>query len=204
MSPLRPYFFWHTLARRVSGLHGLSAEVRHSKCWTSMTVSFAPDFLAKTQCLGQHSFDEFTFPGLLDFVREDKVVRIFAGLGIVGRPALGYWSQFWIPDELSTLIPCLSGFVRSDCSGRTTQLTYVHAPSAVSCLPPTMVDVYMSMPNTLKACPKAQWNQEETCLMEDLERDHMGKQDINEQIHALVLPHCSIEVIKGKEEAGGI
>ncbi|MPC41874.1 hypothetical protein E2C01_035480 [Portunus trituberculatus] len=55
-------------AHRVSGLHSLSTEVRHSKGWTSMTFSFAPDFLAKTQCPGQHSFDEFTIPGLLDFV----------------------------------------------------------------------------------------------------------------------------------------
>ncbi|MPC63056.1 hypothetical protein E2C01_057148 [Portunus trituberculatus] len=60
-----------TSARRVSGLHGLSAEVRHSKGWTSMTFSFAPNFLAKSSCTGQHSFDEFTIPALLDFVGED-------------------------------------------------------------------------------------------------------------------------------------
>ncbi|MPC57667.1 hypothetical protein E2C01_051651 [Portunus trituberculatus] len=78
----------------------------------SMTFSFALDFLAKTLCPDQHSFNEFTIPALLDFVKEDKSVNIFAGLGIVSRPALGCWSRFQIPDELSTLIPCLSGFVR--------------------------------------------------------------------------------------------
>ncbi|MPC82569.1 hypothetical protein E2C01_077244 [Portunus trituberculatus] len=62
-----------TSARRVNGLHGLLAEVHHSKSWTSMTFSFTPDFLAKTQCPGQHSFDEFTIPALLDFVEEDEV-----------------------------------------------------------------------------------------------------------------------------------
>ncbi|MPC64621.1 hypothetical protein E2C01_058739 [Portunus trituberculatus] len=39
----------------------------------SMTFSFAPDFLAKTQCPSQHSFNEFTIPALLDFVWEDEV-----------------------------------------------------------------------------------------------------------------------------------
>ncbi|MPC63229.1 hypothetical protein E2C01_057324 [Portunus trituberculatus] len=62
-----------TSARQISGLHGLSAEVRHSKGWTSMTFSFVPDFLAKSQYPGQHSFDEFTIPALLDFVGEDEV-----------------------------------------------------------------------------------------------------------------------------------
>ncbi|MPC60384.1 hypothetical protein E2C01_054428 [Portunus trituberculatus] len=65
-----------TSARRVSGLHGLSAEVCHSKGWTSMTFSFASDFLAKIQCPGQHFFNEFTIPAVLDFVREDKVDRL--------------------------------------------------------------------------------------------------------------------------------
>ncbi|MPC54343.1 hypothetical protein E2C01_048253 [Portunus trituberculatus] len=51
----------------------LSAEVRHSIGWTSMTFSFVPDFLAKTQCPGQHSFNEFTIPALLDFAGEDEV-----------------------------------------------------------------------------------------------------------------------------------
>ncbi|MPC66604.1 hypothetical protein E2C01_060755 [Portunus trituberculatus] len=63
-------------ARQVSGLYSLSAEVCHSKGWTSMTFSFASDFLAKTQCPGQHSFNEFTIPALLDFVRKDKVDRL--------------------------------------------------------------------------------------------------------------------------------
>ncbi|MPC45252.1 hypothetical protein E2C01_038947 [Portunus trituberculatus] len=63
-------------ACQVSGLHGLSVEVRHSKGWMSMTFSFAPDFLAKTQCPGQHSFDKFTIPALLDFVGEDEVDRL--------------------------------------------------------------------------------------------------------------------------------
>ncbi|MPC60538.1 hypothetical protein E2C01_054586 [Portunus trituberculatus] len=63
-------------SHRVSGLHSLSAEMRHSKGWTSMTFSFAPDFLAKTQCPGQHSFDKFTIPALLDSVGEDEVDRL--------------------------------------------------------------------------------------------------------------------------------
>ena len=37
-----------------------------------MTFSFAPDFLAKTQCPGQESLDEFTIPALLEFVGEQE------------------------------------------------------------------------------------------------------------------------------------
>ncbi|MPC49932.1 hypothetical protein E2C01_043748 [Portunus trituberculatus] len=70
-------------ARHVSGLHGLSAEVHHSKGWTSTTFSFAPDFLAKTQCPGQHSFDEFTIPVLLDFVGKDEVDRLLCPFRVV-------------------------------------------------------------------------------------------------------------------------
>lgn len=65
-----------TSARRDSGLHGLSAEVSHSKSLTSMTFSFALDFLVKTQCLGQHCFNEITILTLLDFLREHKVDRL--------------------------------------------------------------------------------------------------------------------------------
>ena len=51
-------------ARRVSELDGLLAEVRHSKGWTTMTFSLAPDFLAKTQRPGDESFGEFSIPAL--------------------------------------------------------------------------------------------------------------------------------------------
>ena len=34
-------------AHQVSELHGLSAEVRHSKGWSSMTFSLAPDFFCE-------------------------------------------------------------------------------------------------------------------------------------------------------------
>ncbi|MPC46620.1 hypothetical protein E2C01_040343 [Portunus trituberculatus] len=105
-------------ARQVSGLHGLSSELCHSKGWTSMTISFTPNFLAKTQCPGQHSFDEFTIPALLDFVGEDEVDRLLCPVWVVceylrrtGDCRLACF-RFRIPDELSTLIPCLSGFVR--------------------------------------------------------------------------------------------
>ena len=63
-------------ARRVSGLHGLSAAVRHSKGWTSLTFSFAPDFLAKTQRPGQASLDDFSVPALLEFVGEQEDDRL--------------------------------------------------------------------------------------------------------------------------------
>ena len=63
-------------ARRVSGLHGLSAEVRHSQGWTSVTFSFVPDFLAKTQRPGQDFIDEFTIPALLEFVGEQEEDRL--------------------------------------------------------------------------------------------------------------------------------
>ncbi|MPC60893.1 hypothetical protein E2C01_054953 [Portunus trituberculatus] len=48
-----------------------------------MTFSFAPDFLAKTQCPGQHSFDEFTIPALLDFVREDEVDHLLCPVRVI-------------------------------------------------------------------------------------------------------------------------
>ncbi|MPC18294.1 hypothetical protein E2C01_011172 [Portunus trituberculatus] len=52
-----------------------------------MTLSFVPDFLAKTQCPGQHSFDEFTIPAPLDFVREDEVDRLLCLVRTVIRRA---------------------------------------------------------------------------------------------------------------------
>ena len=60
-------------ARRVSDLHGLSAEVRHSKGWNSLTFSLAPDFLAKTQRPGDESLDVFSIPALSDFVGDQEV-----------------------------------------------------------------------------------------------------------------------------------
>ena len=50
-------------ARRVSEL---SAEMRHSKGWTTMSFSLAPDFLAKTQSPGDESLDEFSIPAVGD------------------------------------------------------------------------------------------------------------------------------------------
>ncbi|MPC69696.1 hypothetical protein E2C01_063927 [Portunus trituberculatus] len=72
-----------TSARQLSGLHSLMAELRHSKGLTSMTFSFAPNFLAKTQCLVQHSFDEFTIPALSDFVEKDEVDCLLCSVQIV-------------------------------------------------------------------------------------------------------------------------
>ena len=60
------------MACLVSGLYGLSLEVCHSRGWTSLTFSFAPDFQAKTQCPGQESLDEFSIPALLEFVGEQE------------------------------------------------------------------------------------------------------------------------------------
>lgn len=62
--------------RRVSELHGLSAEVRHSKGWSSMTFSLAPDFLAKTQLPGDESQSDFTIPALKDFVGDSEEDRL--------------------------------------------------------------------------------------------------------------------------------
>ncbi|MPC60600.1 hypothetical protein E2C01_054653 [Portunus trituberculatus] len=66
-------------------------------------------------CLQQH-WQEWENIGAYEWVvktlRFGQSVSIFAGLGIVGWPALGCWSRFKIPDELSTLIPCLSEFIR--------------------------------------------------------------------------------------------
>ncbi|MPC92093.1 hypothetical protein E2C01_087165 [Portunus trituberculatus] len=52
-----------------------------------MTFSFTPDFLAKTQCPSQQSFNEFTIPALLDFVREDEVDRLLCPIQVVNRSA---------------------------------------------------------------------------------------------------------------------
>ena len=40
-------------AKRVSELHGLSHIVQHSHHWSSVTLQFAPDFVAKTQITGR-------------------------------------------------------------------------------------------------------------------------------------------------------
>ena len=39
-------------AKRVSELHGLSCVVKHSHHWDTVTLTFAPDFIAKTQIPG--------------------------------------------------------------------------------------------------------------------------------------------------------
>ncbi|MPC68491.1 Solute carrier family 22 member 3 [Portunus trituberculatus] len=75
--------------RWISGLHGLSVEVCHSKGWTSMTFSFSPYFLAKTLCPGQHSFNEFTIPALLDFVGEDEVDCLLCPVQVVRVELVG-------------------------------------------------------------------------------------------------------------------
>ncbi len=43
----------------------------------------------------------------------------------------------------------------------------------------------------LDARPKGRWDPEEVRLMADFERDHMDEQELNEQIHTLMLPHRS-------------
>ncbi|MPC55149.1 hypothetical protein E2C01_049080 [Portunus trituberculatus] len=55
-------------ACQFSELHGLSAEVRHSKGWASMTFSLALDFLAKTQLTGDVSQSNFTIPALMEYM----------------------------------------------------------------------------------------------------------------------------------------
>ena len=58
--------------RRVSELQGLSAEVRHSKGWMTMSFSLAPDFLAKMQRTGGESLNEFSIPALTEFVGDQE------------------------------------------------------------------------------------------------------------------------------------
>ena len=59
-------------ARYVSELQRLSAEVHHSKGWTTMSLSLAPDFPAKTQRPGDESLDEFSIPALIEFVGDQE------------------------------------------------------------------------------------------------------------------------------------
>ena len=61
-------------AKRVGELHGLSHEVRHSRGWGSMTFSFVPDFVAKTQdpSIFDPRFETFTIPSLRDFTDGDQ------------------------------------------------------------------------------------------------------------------------------------
>ena len=62
--------------RRVSELLGLTAEVRHSRGWSSMTFSLAPDFLAKTQLPGDESQSDFTIPARRGFVGDSEGDRL--------------------------------------------------------------------------------------------------------------------------------
>ena len=60
-------------AKRVSELNCLSFLVHHSCGWGSVTFSFLPDFVAKTQnpSVPDPRFEEFTVPSLDDFVDGD-------------------------------------------------------------------------------------------------------------------------------------
>ena len=60
-------------AKRVSELHGLSAKVKHSRGWASVTLEFVPEFVAKTQnpSIRDERFESFTIPSLADFTDND-------------------------------------------------------------------------------------------------------------------------------------
>ena len=60
-------------AKRVGELHALSAKVGHSEGWNSLSFSFVPDFVAKTQnpSIPDHRFDGFTIPSLKDHTGDD-------------------------------------------------------------------------------------------------------------------------------------
>ena len=61
-------------AKRVGELHGISHEVRHSRGWNSLTFSFVPDFVAKTQdpSVFDARFESFTVPSLRDLTDGDQ------------------------------------------------------------------------------------------------------------------------------------
>ena len=61
-------------AKRVGELHGVSHAVRHSRGWNSLTFSFVPDFVAKTQdpTVFDPRFETFTVPSLRDFTDGDQ------------------------------------------------------------------------------------------------------------------------------------
>ena len=63
-----------TSAKRVRELHVLSFRVSNSWDWRSCTLSFLPDFVAKTQnpSVPDPCFDEFTIPSVDDFVDGNK------------------------------------------------------------------------------------------------------------------------------------
>ena len=60
-------------AKRVGELHALTDKVGHSRGWKSLSFSFMPDFVAKTQnpSVPDHRFDGFTIPSLRDFTGDD-------------------------------------------------------------------------------------------------------------------------------------
>ena len=60
-------------AKRVGELHALSAKVGHSKHWRSLSFSFVPDYVAKTQnpSIPDPRFDGFTIPSLKDYTGDD-------------------------------------------------------------------------------------------------------------------------------------
>ena len=64
----------HTLAKRVSELHGLSFHVWHSLGWKSCTFSYVRNFVANTQNPSLHDprFNEFTALSLDDSVSGDR------------------------------------------------------------------------------------------------------------------------------------
>ena len=109
-------------ARRVSELHGLSAGVRHSKGWSSVTLSLAPDFLAKTQLPCDESLSEFTIPTLAEFVGDSEgdrllcpvqaIRNIFIGPGIAVHDVPDFLLLFLNLGGLCILILFLSGYVR--------------------------------------------------------------------------------------------
>ena len=60
-------------AKRVGELHALSHRVRHSEGWHSLSFSFVPEFVAKTQNPSVYDprFEEFEVPSLRDFTGDD-------------------------------------------------------------------------------------------------------------------------------------
>lgn len=64
-------------AKRVSEIHGLMASVSHPEDWSSISLSFAPDFLAKTELPGSDMHGRsLTIPALSQLATEPDDLRL--------------------------------------------------------------------------------------------------------------------------------
>lgn len=100
------FLFALASAKRVSEIHGLMASISHPEDWSSVSLDFAPDFLAKTELPGDTIGRSLTIPALSQLASDPedlrlcpvRALRIYLERTATSRPAA---SRLFVPISAS-------------------------------------------------------------------------------------------------------